>query len=185
MRAVSTTGHEIVLRPATVADAEQIVAWHAEPDMTEHMPMRLLTVEQMRAQLAARATVVVGPMATGTAEWMIEVDGAPAGRIRLTIESRSHKIASLGYSLSGAHRGNGAMSTSVRLVTALALDPEGFDIERVEAIASVENAASCRVLERSGFQFEGIRRGYLIIRGRRVDHATYSRLRSDEEQTAP
>ena len=185
MRAVSTSGHEIMLRRATVADAERIVRWHGEPDMTDHMPMRLLTVEQMRAQLSARAEVVIGPMAVRTAEWIIEIDGESAGRIRLTVESRAHKIASLGYSLSGAHRGKGAMSTAVRLVTALALDPTSFDIERVEAIASVENPASCRVLERSGFHFEGVRRGYLIIRGRRVDHASYSRLRSDQEQAAP
>ena len=174
-----------MLRRATIADAERIVRWHGEPDMTDHMPMRLLTVEQMRAQLAARAEVVIGPMAVGTAEWVIEIDGESAGRIRLTVESRAHKIASLGYSLSGAHRGKGAMSTAVRLVTSLALDPTSFDIERVEAIASVENPASCRVLERSGFQFEGVRRGYLIIHGRRVDHASYSRLRSDQEQAAP
>ena len=73
----------------------------------------------------------------------------------------------------------GIVSAAVRLVADLAFDPNGFDLERVEAIASIDNLASRRVLAQSGFQFEGILRGYLIIRGRRIDHAIYSRLKTD------
>lgn len=179
MRATSTAGNRVLLRRATVADAEQLLAWREEPGMIEHVPGERRTLDQIRAQLAERSGLVIGPKATGAAEWVIEVDGEPAGRIRLTVESRSHKIASIGYGLTANQRGKGVVSSAVRLVTALAFDPAGFDIERVEAIAAVDNLASRRVLAQSGFQFEGILRGYLIIRGRRVDHASYSKLRTD------
>ena len=180
-RAISTAGNEVKLRRATVADAELLVAWRAEPGMAEHVPGEPRTLDQVRAQLAQRSGVVIGPAATGAVEWVIEVDGEPAGRVRLTVESRSHKIGSIGYGLTARHRGKGIVSAAVRLVDKIAFDPNGFDLERVEAIAAVDNLASRRVLAQSGFQFEGILRGYLIIRGKRVDHASYSRLKTDQE----
>ena len=121
------------------------------------------------------------PTATGAVEWIIEVDGEPAGRVRLNVESRSHKIGSIGYGLTARHRGKGIVSTAVRLVNQIAFDPNGFGLERLEAIAAVDNLASRRVLAQSGFQFEGTLRSYLIIRGKRVDHASYSRLKTDQE----
>jgi RimJ/RimL family protein N-acetyltransferase len=184
MRATSTAGNEVTLRRATVADAELLVAWRAEPGMIEHVPGEPRSIDDIRSQLAIRSGLVIGPAATGATEWIIDVDGEPAGRIRLSVESRSHKIGSLGYGLTARQRGKGIVSTAVRLVTNLAFDPKGFDLERVEAIASVDNLASRRVLAQSGFQFEGILRGYLIIRGKRVDHAMYSRLKTDQERTA-
>jgi RimJ/RimL family protein N-acetyltransferase len=181
MRATSTAGNEVVLRRATVADAELLVVWRAEPGMVEHVPGEPRSIDDVRSQLAIRSGLVIGPTVTGATEWIIDVDGEPSGRIRLSIESRSHKIGSLGYGLTSRHRGKGIVSAAVRLVTDLAFDPKAFDLERVEAIASVENLASRRVLAQSGFQFEGILRGYLIIRGKRVDHAIYGRLKTDQE----
>ncbi len=181
MRATSTAGNEVMLRRATVADAELLVAWRAEPGMVEHVPGELRSLDDVRAQLAIRSGLVIGPAATGATEWIIEVGGEPSGRIRLTVESRSHKIGSIGYGLTARHRGKGIVSSAVRLVTDVAFDLNGFDLERIEAIASVDNIASRRVLAQSGFQFEGILRGYLIIHGKRVDHASYSRLKSDQE----
>ena len=181
MRAISTGGNEVTLRRATVADAELLVAWRAEPGMAEHVPGEPRSLDQTRAQLAIRSSVVVAPDVTGAVEWIIDVDGEPAGRIRLTVESRSHKIGSIGYGLTAKHRGKGIVSAAVRMVNGMAFDAAQFDLERVEAIASVDNLASRRVLSQSGFQFEGILRGYLIIHGKRIDHASYSRLKSDQE----
>ena len=67
----------------------------------------------------------------------------------------------------------------VAQVIPVAFDPAGLALERLEAVAAVENVASRRVLEKNGFRFEGIARGYLIIAGARVDHARYGLLRSD------
>jgi RimJ/RimL family protein N-acetyltransferase len=180
-RAISTAGNEVELRRATVADAELLDAWWSEPGMAEHVPGEPRTIDEIRARLALRSGVVIGPTATGAVEWIIEVDGEPSGRVRLNVESRSHKIGSIGYSLTARHRGKGIVSTAVRLVNKIAFDPNGFDLERIEAIAAVDNLASRRVLAQSGFLFEGILRGYLIIRNKRVDHASYSRLKTDQE----
>ena len=42
-----------------------------------------------------------------------------------------------------------------------------------------ENGASQKVLERAGFQREGLLRGYFEMGGRRVDNHPYAILKSD------
>lgn len=182
MEAISSSGHRVRLRRACPADAQFLADWWDEPGMRTYLPGGFRPVEEIRARVEARSETAISPEADGPVEWIIEVNGEPAGRIRLTIDDHLHRIASIGYSLISAQRGKGAASTAVRLVTALAFDTNGFDVGRVDAVAAVENAASRRVLERAGFQFEGVLRGYLIIRGERVDHAIYDRLRSNEER---
>jgi ribosomal-protein-alanine N-acetyltransferase len=54
----------------------------------------------------------------------------------------------------------------------------------VEAVEAVGNAASRRVLEKTGFRCEGIARGLLVIGGERVDHARYAVLRPEWEAAA-
>lgn len=83
------------------------------------------------------------------------------------------------YTIGEAHRRQGCATAAVRLVVALAFDPAGPDLARLEAVAAVGNRGSQRVLERAGFTREGRARGLLIIGGRRVDHYRYELLRDD------
>ena len=50
---------------------------------------------------------------------------------------------------------------------------------RVEAHVRIGNRASERVLERLGFEREGVRRKFLRYEGRRVDATIFSRLADD------
>jgi ribosomal-protein-alanine N-acetyltransferase len=43
-----------------------------------------------------------------------------------------------------------------------------------------DNHASIRLLERVGFSYEGISRGYLYLHGQWWDHAQYSLLSTDQ-----
>jgi ribosomal-protein-alanine N-acetyltransferase len=49
-------------------------------------------------------------------------------------------------------------------------------LHRVEAACIPENAASVRLLEKSGFTREGYARAYLCINGSWQDHFLYARL---------
>jgi ribosomal-protein-alanine N-acetyltransferase len=63
-----------------------------------------------------------------------------------------------------------------------ALVPFSFNnlrIHRLEAACITTNAASIRLLEKSGFQREGYARQYLCINGMWQDHLLYARLRDD------
>ena len=54
-----------------------------------------------------------------------------------------------------------------------------LDISRVEAACLPENVASRRVLEKSGFKYEGVAQSYLQINGRWRNHVLYANLRPD------
>ncbi|KAL2562013.1 hypothetical protein AAZV13_20G114200 [Glycine max] len=52
-------------------------------------------------------------------------------------------------------------------------------LERLQALVDVENVASQRVLEKAGFQREGVLRKYVVIKGKSRDMITFSVLPND------
>jgi [ribosomal protein S5]-alanine N-acetyltransferase len=87
------------------------------------------------------------------------------------------QAGSLGYWIGQAHTRKGYMAAAVR-----ALLPVAFDVlrlHRMEAACIPTNAASVRLLEKSGFHREGYARAYLCINGTWQDHLLYAQLRTD------
>jgi RimJ/RimL family protein N-acetyltransferase len=171
----------VTLRRVAIDDAPTIHAWRSEPSVATYQPLRQVGLDEVRAMVAARSHGSIGPTASGEFQWIVLADGEPAGWITLKIaaEDRGHAKGSIGYAIGEAHRQRGIGRAAVAAVVSLAFARDGFDLERLEGVAAVENVASRRVLEGNGFQFEGIQRGLLLIRGERVDHAMYGLLRSD------
>lgn len=173
----------VSLRPVSIEDAEQIHAWRSEPSVSRYQPIRAIGLDEVRSLIASRLRSNPGPNADGDFQWVILADGVPAGWISLKIDpaDRAHGNAAIGYAIGEAFRRRGIGRDAVGALLPLAFGRGNFDLERLEAIAAVDNVASRRVLERNGFQFEGIRRGLLVIHGERVDHALYGLLRADWE----
>lgn len=173
----------VTIRRAGPDDAPFIRALRAMPSTTRHQPTAqydLPTQEHLLRESAARD---LAPTTTGKLHWIVEHDEAAAGWISLDITQRDQAIGSIGYTLDPAFHGKRIASRAARLLVALAFDPAGLAMERLEAVASVHNIASHRVLEAAGFQREGIARGYLRFRGERVDHYRFGLLRSDVQDS--
>lgn len=84
---------------------------------------------------------------------------------------------SVGYWLGERHVGNGYMKEALcRLVSYAFVD---LDISRIEAATLEENKPSRRLLENSGFRYEGVAQSYLQIDGRWRPHVLYANLRRD------
>lgn len=84
----------------------------------------------------------------------ITVDGRIVGNI--SAEQKSdvyHRDAEVGYLLLTEYWGRGIMTQALRQLTALAF--EKLDIVRLTGLVYAPNTASCRVLEKNGFQPEG------------------------------
>lgn len=174
----------VTLRRSTVADAELIHAWRSEPSALVYQPMIVLPLENVRSMLAERAIVPISPSAIGKLQWTVESPDGPAGWITLSFssEDRRHRKASIGYLIGERFRGKGYGAAALGALLPIAFGRDKLGIERLEAVAAVDNIASRRVLETNGFGHEGILRGLLIINGVRVDHATYGLLRGDWEE---
>ena len=85
--------------------------------------------------------------------------------------------ASLGYWIGAPFSGQGYMSQSVSAIIPFVFDV--LNIHRLEAACLPNNAASMRVLERNGFQREGLARRYLKINNIWQDHVVYALLEDD------
>ncbi|MGB9210816.1 MAG: GNAT family protein [Pseudolabrys sp.] len=97
----------------------------------------------------------------------------------LTIANIRRGVAqagSVGYWIGGPFARKGYMTAAVR-----ALIPYSFTalrLHRLEAACIPDNAASIRLLEKTGFTREGYARSYLCINGVWQDHLLYARLKN-------
>jgi ribosomal-protein-alanine N-acetyltransferase len=87
------------------------------------------------------------------------------------------QTASIGYWIGAPYAGRGLMTDAVRAVALFAF--ANLRLHRLEAACLPTNAASMRVLEKTGFRLEGQARQYLKIDGRWQDHSLYALLQSD------
>lgn len=83
----------------------------------------------------------------------------------------------LGYSVDKESNGLGYATEAVKLIVAFAF--EKLEFHRIEAGAMTENIGSIRVLEKAGFQREGIEREGVKINGKWEDHQIFSILSTD------
>ena len=102
---------------------------------------------------------------------------APASDIR---QGNIHRrTAELGYYLGPDHWGQGIGTWAVREAVQWAF--ARTDLLRIFAEPFAENHASCRVLEKAGFQLEGVLRQNAVKDGRVLDMKMYARCRGEND----
>lgn len=95
----------------------------------------------------------------------------------LTLSSVRRGVAqtgTLGYWIGLPHARRGYMTSAVRLAVDFAFRHLG--LHRVEASCLPHNRASINLLQKCGFEREGLARGYLKIAGEWRDHLLFARL---------
>ena len=85
-------------------------------------------------------------------------------------------MASIGYWLAEPFWGRGFATSAAKAVSAYAFQTFE-DLQRLQATVFEWNAASARVLEKSGYTFEARMRKSLYKDGRLADTLLYARLR--------
>lgn len=107
-----------------------------------------------------------------------QVDELLIGGLTLSLVHRgAAQSCKLGYWIGERHARQGYMSRAVKLVKIFAFGE--LAMHRIEAACLPTNAASIRLLEKSGFTREGYARQYLRIAGAWEDHLLYAMLRAD------
>jgi RimJ/RimL family protein N-acetyltransferase len=94
-----------------------------------------------------------------------------------SMDLREH-VGEIGYWLCAPMRGKGIGSSATKLLTQFGFESIGF--ERIEAVVNVENIASRKLLEKSGYTLEGImRKKSRKEDGTQIDMALYAATRED------
>jgi [ribosomal protein S5]-alanine N-acetyltransferase len=110
-----------------------------------------------------------------------EPDSALIGACGLNDVNAGHRRAEIGYWLLPEFWGRGVMVECLEAMLRHAFDAMG--LHRVAADVDVDNHRSRRLLERLGFQLEGVRRGCELKGGVYLDLMCYSRLATDSGAT--
>lgn len=111
-----------------------------------------------------------------TFAFAITVDGKVIGSIGVFRQRNIHRqTAELGYYIAEEHWGKGIMTEAVKQICEYVFGKS--DIIRIYAEPFAYNAASCRVLEKAGFQYEGTLRNNAVKNGKVIDMKMYSLLK--------
>ena len=93
------------------------------------------------------------------------------------------RCAGIGYWVRKSSWGEGIASEAAAGVVELAFGR--LSLHRLEAHVALENKVSQRVVEKLGFEREGVARQSEFVDGRYLDHIQYSLLRSDSSPGEP
>jgi ribosomal-protein-alanine N-acetyltransferase len=107
--------------------------------------------------------------------------GSLIGRVNLSNVVRgAWQNCTLGYFIAEEQQGKGLMVEAVGLALRFAFNEA--DLHRVQAAVMPRNRRSSRVLEKTGFRYEGLSKRYLYINQVWEDHLIYALTREDWEQ---
>ncbi|HEX7035837.1 MAG TPA: GNAT family N-acetyltransferase [Pseudomonadales bacterium] len=157
------------LRPLDADDGDLLAALYGDADVMRYSRIGVLS----RAAALERLAEWVG--STRDRYWVVRDDeGADVGCIFLRNVDPAHRSAELGYLLASGAWGRGLASAAVAAVLDVAFAE--LQLCRVEAYVDADNGASLRVLEKNGFEREGLRRADTWRGDRAADTVLLSRL---------
>ncbi|SEJ69993.1 ribosomal-protein-alanine N-acetyltransferase [Bhargavaea ginsengi] len=171
------TTERLLLRAATPADADDMLRYLSDPEVMKHTGMELFqTAEDVLDEIRwYRSLVEEG----SGIRWGIALkeSGKMIGSCGFHNREPKHFRAEIGYELSPEHWGKGIASEALQAVVRYGFSH--LQLERIEALIEPENEPSLRLVEKNGFQREGLLRHYEYGRGRFDDLYMYSILKED------
>ncbi len=114
-----------------------------------------------------------------TFPFAVTVDDKAIGSIAVFRQGNIHRLTGeLGYYIAEEYWGSGIMTQAVRQICEYVF--KNSDLIRIYAEPFAYNTASCRVLEKAGFQLEGVLRNNAIKNGKVLDMKMYSLIKTNE-----
>ncbi len=143
----------LLLRKLQLEDVPDVFQYNSDPEVVRYLLWNRHTSEsETRADLQR---VIERYGKTSDLRWGIELKttGRVIGGCKLACRME-HKRAEIGYVLARPHWGQGYAAEAAREI--LRYGFEELELGRIEALTFAEHAASGRVLDKCGFQSEGI-----------------------------
>jgi RimJ/RimL family protein N-acetyltransferase len=169
------TGKIIDLRPVRESDVDLLWEKHVDiEDRGPFYPIGIMSGPRFRKEYAE-----TGFWAENDGMLVIvDKNDVIVGHIEFFVTLKYLDELELSYHIYGPeNRGKGIASEAVRLMTRYLFERRKNN--RIRLIIHPDNAASRRVAEKSGFQYEGIARGAWYNRGKNHDVAVYAALKDE------
>ena len=147
--------HRLALRNFTESDFARLHAFASDPEVTRFTSFGPNTPEETKAFLVRAVLELNGtPRRQYSLAVQLLSDGSLIGSCGLG--EPSHAQYEIGYVLAKAHWGHGLATEVVGSLVQFAF--QELNAKKIWAPVDARNAASCRVLEKAGFQQEGLLR---------------------------
>jgi [ribosomal protein S5]-alanine N-acetyltransferase len=151
------TTARLVLREVVAADAPDVFIFRSDPEVQKYNSEPMKDV--------AEATALIDELQQGykdqqSLSWGITLRTEPRvlGLCSIHQWDRYHRRAEIGYDLARSQWGQGIGTEAVGAIVRFGF--EQLAVHRLEAYTIIDNFASVRMLEKLGFQLEGVRRDY-------------------------
>ncbi|MBM7774747.1 aminoglycoside 6'-N-acetyltransferase [Actinokineospora baliensis] len=165
----------LVLRPFEPGDAPALAAYRSDPEVARYQawesPLSVGRAAEVVARFGADA-----PGGVGWFQYAISLEGALIGDLGVNLHENRMQ-AEIGFTIAAAAQGRGYGTEAVARVLRHLFDDLG--LHRVSAECDPRNEASARLLERVGFQREGLRRANTWLRGEWTDDLLFGLLATD------
>lgn len=175
-------GRRVLLRPFRAEEFDEVLSRRREEGLSgaqvRHVA-HVVSEEALRRRLALSGTLTKTEIL-----FALEAGGKLVGEIqaRCSEEALPPGVFELGIEIyDPADRGKGHAIEGTALLTSYVFENEGA--HRVQAATDVDNVAMRRVLERTGFTFEAVLRGFMPTADGPVDYAMYG-LTVNDHRTA-
>jgi RimJ/RimL family protein N-acetyltransferase len=142
-----------------------------------HNPLQSMSDEEIAKMLQAEGTDLTSLRKYEGFRWFIAMDGQVIGTLSLKNISHSMGYGEIGYGMSESHHGKGMAMAALRLLIDKIFTES--PLRRLIAYVHEENQASRRVLEKLGFQAEGLLREHYLINGTPVNEVLYGLLKRE------
>ena len=165
---------DFILRPAKASDAKGYHDCHQDDAARAAFTSVPETVADAKKELQEnlkKARQGLNEM------FAIEVEGRFAGFVNLKLNDhpRYKHSAIIGYGIHRDHRGRGLASKAVKKATSHALNKR--KLKRIVGYCRAHNKSSARVMEKAGYQLEGVLRKNKYMNGRYVDDMVWAKVK--------
>ena len=165
----------LVLRPFTEDDAEDFALRRSDPETAAYQAWRVPYSVEKAHELIREVTRKDGPTPGGWYQLDVErrADGRTVGDVAVYLHDHG-KTAEIGYTLHAWARRKGYATEAAAALIDHLVAVHG--VHRIEASTHPENIRSIRVLERLGFQHEGVKREAYWVEDEVSDDAMFGLL---------
>jgi len=167
----------VELVPSRPEYAELWQQWRAEPSATRYNPLASTSIEGLRERISKTSSDLSSLQGAKEFQFFVRHESEIVGVVGLVNISHMMMYGEIGYSFVERFHGRGIGTAAVSaLVSKIFRETE---MRRLMAYVADGNLASRKLLERLGFQQEGICREHFIINGVPTNEILYGLLRRD------
>lgn len=163
----------LAIRALERRDVTALTTYRNDPDIARYQDWELPYTRDLAHELVDELDGITGPVAGRWVQLAIDAGAGLVGDLAVWLDEAG-QLAMIGYTLAAEHQGHGYAVEAVDAVVDALFERLG--VHRVAATLDPHNTASARVLERSGFRYEGRALAAARVRGGWSDDDRYAVL---------